>query len=513
MEENALDQYDFVIIGAGVIGNAIARELLKYCRCGCTGERKKLRVAVLEKNLDVCGGTSGRNSGVLHAGFNNRPGSKMARLCVEGNRGFAKVAQELSVPWKRTGKVVVGYTGADQERIFSMIAQGRANGIRELEWIGKQELKKLAPYVEGMFAMYSPTTAILDPFQLTIGLAENAHKNGAEYFFDAKVLAMNRAGSGYILHTRQGDFRAEWVVNSAGIYADVIAKMAGIGDYTIHPCRGEYFILDKNMGEFLQIPAYPVPNPKAGGLGIHLTPTVDGNVMIGPSAEYLEPDEKGHLSVDHVETDREDYASTRAVMEMLLREGKKIFPYLKESSVIRSFTGIRPKLTGREQGGYADFVMEIRKDAPHFVNLVGMESPGLTACVPIAKEVVQMVREYVKLEANPDFDPMRRQKKRFREACLEEQKQYVLQNPDYGEIVCRCEQISKAELLEAMHNPLGVHTVTGIKYRCRAMMGRCQGGYCQARIVELLEQELGIRKEDIRYAQQDSYLFTGEARK
>lgn len=491
--------YDFMIIGAGVIGNAIARELLKYRLCGCAGEERKLHVAVLEKNLDVCGGTSGRNSGVLHAGYNNQLGSRMARLCVEGNQSFAQTAQELDIPWKRTGKVVVGFTDSDKKQIFSLIAKGRANGIRELAWIGKQELKALAPYVEGEFAMYSPTTAILDPFQLTIGLAENAHQNGADYYFDTKVLAIHRTETGYLLHTKQGDFQAAWIVNSAGLYADEIAKMAGIPDYTIHPCRGEYFILDKNVGEYLKIPAYPVPNPKAGGLGIHLTPTVDGNVMIGPSAEYL----------DH---DREDYATARTVMDMLLKEGKKIFPYVDTSAVIRTFTGIRPKLTSREQGGYADFVMEIRKEAPQLVNLVGMESPGLTASVPIAKEVVQMVREYVKLKHDPDFDPVRRRGRRFRDAGREEQKRCVRQNPDYGEIVCRCEQISKAEILEAIHNPLGVHTVTGIKYRCRAMMGRCQGGYCQARITELIEKELGICKKEIRYAKQESYLFTGEVR-
>ena len=421
---------------------------------------------------------------------------------MEGNQSFAQTAQELAIPWKRTGKVVVGFDDEDRKRIFALMAQGRANGIRELEFIEKPQLKRLAPCVEGAFAMYSPTTAILDPFQLTIGLAENAHKNGAEYYFHTKVYAMDRTDSGYLLHTGTGDFKAAWVVNSAGLFADQVARMAGILDYMIYPCRGEYFILDKQAGNNLKIPAYPVPNPKAGGLGVHLTPTVDGNVMIGPSAEYLERDPEN----------REDYACTRAVMDMLLDEGKKIFPYLDTAGVIRSFTGIRPKLTQKAQGGYADFVMEIRKEAPHFVNLVGMESPGLTASVPVAKEVVQMLREYVSLEPDPDFDPVRVSTSRFREMSAEEQKQYVKQNADAGNIVCRCEQITKAEILEAIHNPLGVHTVTGIKVRCRAMMGRCQGGYCESGITELLEQELGIRREEIRYAQGNSYLFTGPVR-
>lgn len=497
-----LYHYDFIIIGAGVIGNAVARELLRYRHRFGMEQEKKLRLAVLEKNLDVCGGTSGRNSGVLHAGFNNRTGSKMARLCVEGNRSFAQTAQELSIPWKRTGKVVVGFDDADRERIVSLITQGRANGIQELDFIEKEQLKNLEPYVEGEFAMYSPTTAILDPFQLTIGLAENAHKNGAEYHFGRKVLALHWMGDGYLVHTDQGDLKASWVVNSAGLYADEAARMVGIRDYKIYPCRGEYFILDKSVGKYLQIPAYPVPNPKAGGLGIHLTPTVDGNVMIGPSAEYLGTDAKG----------REDYASTHKVMNMLLKEGRKIVPSIDGASAIRNFTGIRPKLTARAQGGFADFVMEIREDTPNFVNLVGMESPGLTGSVPIAKEVVQMIREYVSLERNPDFDPYRNRTRRFREIARKEQKRYVQQDPDQGEIVCRCEQITKAEILEAIQNPLDVHTVTGIKIRCRAMMGRCQGGYCETRIIELLEQETGISREEIRYAQKDSYMFTGKVR-
>lgn len=489
-----MNTYDFIIIGAGVIGSAIARELARYTAFDGT----KFKVAVLEKNPDVCCETSGRNSGVLHAGFNNRPGSKMARLCVEGNRTFDMVAEELDIPFKRTGKVVVGFDAEDKKRIYSLIAQGEKNGVSGLRFMKKDELRQTAPHIGGEFAMFSPTTAILDPFQLTIGLAENAHQNGVDYYFDSEVISISDLGDKYKIDAAHASYTAKWLINSAGLGADGISRMMGIEDYTIYPCRGEYFILDKHVGDLLQIPAYPVPNPKEGGLGIHLTPTIDGNIMIGPSADYID------------ETD--DYSATQDVMDILLAGGRKIFPFIENGCWIRNFTGIRPKLVDREKGGYADFVIEIRPEVPRFVNLVGMESPGLTSSTPIAKEVVAMIGTYMELKVNADFDPYRKRPTRFRELSLKEQIRLVNSDAAYGELVCRCENVTKAEILDAIHNPLGVHTVSGIKVRCRAMMGRCQGGYCQTQIAELLEQELKIKKADIRYSRRNGYMFTGTVR-
>jgi len=277
--------FDVLVVGAGVVGSAVARELSRY----------RLKVGVLEKDLDVCCETSGRNSGVLHAGFNNKPGSKMARLCVEGNRGFDKVAQELDVPFKRTGKLVVGFTSEDKYKLLQMIAVGEKNGVPGLELVDKTRIQELAPNVLGEFAMWSPSTAILDPFQYTIGLAENAAHNGVEFFFDHEVTAIAKAdgrlGATYMVTTSSGIFRARWLVNCAGLGAGRISSMLGIDEYTIYPCRGEYFLLDEKVGPLLPLPAYPVPNPKEGGLGIHLTPTVDGNIMVGPSTEYIDRDD------------------------------------------------------------------------------------------------------------------------------------------------------------------------------------------------------------------------------
>lgn len=511
-------RYDVLVIGAGVIGCSVARELSRY----------RLSIGVLEKGPDVCMETSSRNSAVLHAGYNNKTGSLMAKFCVEGNRTFDQAAKELDIPYRRTGKLVVGFTDEDREKLEGLKEQGERNGIEGIKIVERDFIDRKAPYVGGNFAMWSPTTAILSPFQFTFGMAENAASNGARFFFDSEVTGITHGhfhGSsfvpdfpaqavekssetasgaydpdgGYLVETKSGQFFCRWVINCAGLGSDKISSMLGIDEYTLYPCRGEYFILDKNLSHMLPLPAYPVPNIKTGGLGIHLTPTLDGNIMVGPSTEYIDS--------------REDYSATQAVMDMLIEDGGRIFPYLKKESFIRNFAGIRPKLAPPGVGGFHDFVIERRDSlAPHAVNLVGIESPGLTSAVPIAHEVIRLMKEVEPLAENPDFNPIRRRIVTFRDKSPEEQARLIAENPDYGDIICRCETITKAEVLAAIRGPLGAKTVTGVKYRCRAMMGRCQGGYCQPKITELLMEEKGIRPEDLTYERRGSYLFTGEVR-
>lgn len=485
-----MEAFDVVVIGAGVVGCAAARELSKY----------RLRIAVAEKGPDVCMETSSRNSAVLHAGYNNKPGSLMAKYCVEGNRTFDQTAAELDIPYRRTGKLVVGFTDEDKERLYALKEQGEKNGIQGIEIVGREFIDQKAPKVGGNFAMWSPTTAILSPFQFTFGMAENAAANGVKFYFDSEVTGIQREEDGnYRIRTKGGDLFTRWIVNCAGLGADQISAMLGIDEYTIYPCRGEYFILDKKLGDMLPLPAYPVPNIKTGGLGIHLTPTLDGNIMVGPSTEYID--------------ERDNYAATKEIMDMLIEDGSRIFPYLRKESFIRNFAGIRPKLTPKEVGGFHDFIIERRDDiAPHAVNLVGIESPGLTSAVPISKEIVRLIQEVEPLKENPQFNPNRRRFVSFRDKSADEQARLIRENPDYGEIICRCETITKAEVLAAIRGPLGAKTMTGVKYRCRAMMGRCQGGYCQTRIAEILMEERGISPEELTYERRGSYLFTGEVR-
>ncbi|WP_347070528.1 NAD(P)/FAD-dependent oxidoreductase [Faecalibacterium taiwanense] len=295
-------QYDVVIIGAGVVGSAIARELSRY----------KLSIAVLEKNLDVCNETSGRNSAVVHGGFANPIGSLKAKCCVEGNRIMDQLAEELNFPFKRCGKVLVGNTPEDMEQLERTMKQGAVNGCTGLEMIDEAKLHELVPAVVGKFAMWSKNSGIMDPFLYTVALAENAHANSVDFFFDHKVEAITRENELYYLHTAHGDFCTRWVVNAAGLGAKQISDLLGLTGYRVIGSRSNYIILHKRMGKLLPMPVYPVPSNTY--MGIHITPTVDGNVTVGPDAENTDV--------------LDDYSVPQANMDSLAVEGAKLWPHI-----------------------------------------------------------------------------------------------------------------------------------------------------------------------------------------
>ncbi len=480
-------EYDVLIIGAGVVGCAVAREMSRY----------KLKIGVLEKEMDVALGSSGRNSGVLHGGFTYKTGSLKAQCCIEGNMEFDDVAKELDVPFKRIGKVVVGFTEKDAKNLERFKAIGEANGAVGLEMISKERLQELDPSAGGEFAMYSPNSGILDPMEYTIALAENAKMNGADFYFDSKVIGINRVNGIYEVVTENRVFTTRWVVNCAGLYSAEISSMLGIDGYTIRGFKGEYYILDKKAGKHLNLPVYPAPNDK-GGFATHATPTIHGNVLIGPDS--------------YVTEDFDDYGVTKKQMDGLIEDGLKMFKYVKRDYFIRNFSGIRAKRVNPETGEVLDFVCEAREEAPNTINLVGIESPGLTSALPLARRAVAFLKEKEQLELNTNFNPIRKGIVRFHEQDLETQKKLVEENPDYGEVICRCERITKAEILQAIHNPLGVCTVTSVKNRTRATMGRCQGGYCETRITRLIEEELGKKETEVLFSTKGSNMFTGRVR-
>ena len=480
-------RYDVLIIGGGMIGSAIAREMSRY----------QLRIGVLEKNLDVCYETSGRNSAVVHGGFAYDEGTLKARLCVEGNRIMGDLARELDFPFLRCGKVLVGNTEEDMETLKRTLVQGEKNGSQGLEIVDEDRLHELVPAAVGRFAMYSPNSGILEPFKYTIALAENAHQNGVDYYFDHEVTGISREEDGsYQVATIQGDYRCRWVVNAAGLGCGKISDMLGIKGYRIIGSKGDYIILDKRTGPLLPMPVYPVPSNTY--MGIHVTNTIDGNVTIGPNADL----------VDNFEY----YGVLQKNMDYLAESASRIWPHINRGDYIRNYSGILPKWVD-EQGTIQDFRIEIRDDlAPHAINLVGIESPGLTAAVPIARYAIGLMKDREELKENPDFNPVRKGIIRFEEQSKEEQARLIQENPDYGEVVCRCEKVTRAEILQAIHNPLGVSTMAGIKYRTRAMMGRCQGGYCQMRLEQMIEEELGKKETEVLYARQGSQVLMGKVR-
>lgn len=485
-KEKPGSKFDIIIIGAGVVGCSIARELSKF----------KVNVAVLEKENDVGWGTSCRNSGVIHAGFNNKPGTRMAEYCVLGNQSFHKTARELDIPFKKIGKLVVAKERNEIIELEKLKEQGEINGVKNLEIIGKSEIKMKEPNLIGVAALYSPETGITSPYYYTISLAEKAIQNGVQFFLDTEVKSIKTKNSyKFVLVTKNRLFESNYIINCAGTHSDKIARMVGINDYRIYPCRGEYFVLDKKAISLVNHLIYPVPNPEKGGLGIHLTPTINGNILIGPSNEYI--------------GDSEDFAVTQTILNMLCWEAQQFLPTISSRYFITNYAGIRAKQTPPEQGGYKDFVIEESASVPNMINLIGIESPGLTAAQPIAERVVSMIDKKERFTVNPFYNPYYKGILRFSEQDEKTKSGLIKEDPDYGEIICRCEQVTKKEILQAINNPLSARSLISIKYRTRAMMGRCQGGYCLTRIMELLKEKYNLNPTDFLLKGVGSHMLTG----
>lgn len=485
-KQKQVSDFDIIIIGAGVVGCSIARELSKF----------KINVAVLEKESDVGWGASCRNSGVIHAGFNNKPDTLMAKYCLIGNQSFHKIASELNIPFWKIGKLVVAKEKKEVIELKKLKKQGDMNGVKNLEIIGEKEIKKKEPNLMGIAALFSPETGITSPYYYTIALAESAIQNGIQFYLDTEVKSIQiKSSSKFVLATQNRLFESNYIINCAGVYSDQIARMAGIEDYHIYPCRGEYFVMDKKAASLINHLIYPVPNPGKGGLGIHLTPTIDGNILIGPSNEYID--------------NRGNYAVTKNVLGTLCEEAQQFLPEISPRHFISNYAGLRAKQTPPEKGGYKDFVIEESVSVPNMINLIGIESPGLTAAQPIAEQVVSMIDKREKLISNPLYNPYYKGILRFSEQDEKTKNKLIQEDPDYGEVVCRCETVTKKEILQAINNLLSARSLISIKYRTRAMMGRCQGGYCLTRIMELLKEKYNFSPIDFLLKGTGSHMLAG----
>ena len=459
--------YDVAVVGAGVIGSLIARELCRY----------NIKVALVEKNNDMATGTSKANSAIVHAGFDAKPGTLKAKLNVEGTALMPELCKTLGVPFKPIGSLVVAFSDEEVETLGELLERGKANGVPDLEIYDATKLREVEPFISenAKAALWAPTAGIVCPYELTIAAAENAVVNGADFIRNFEVKKSGFDGNEFSVLNGENEFKTKYIINAAGVYCDEIAAL--IGDTSIHtiPRKGEYMLCDKSVGHLAKHTIFQCPSKM--GKGVLVTPTVDGNLLIGPSALDIE--------------DKEDFATTAAALSGILETAKKSVPSLTTREVITSFAGLRAHCT-RD-----DFIIEPSEKNSRFINVAGIESPGLSSAPAIAEYVRDIILKSASFEEKADFNPVREEPVRFRHMTNEERKALIEKNPVYGQIICRCETITEGEILDAIHAPAGARDVDGVKRRTRAGMGRCQGGFCGSKVVEILARELGVEINEI----------------
>lgn len=459
--------YDIIIIGAGVSGCASARELSRY----------KARICVLEKAEDVCCGTSKANSAIAHAGYDAPTGSLMAKLNVQGNRMMGQLSEELDFEFQRIGSLVVCRDEEERLSLQALYDRGVANGVEGLRIVEQEELRRMEPNIseDAVAALYAPTAGIVCPFGMNIAFAENAAANGVEFRFDTQVRNVRRIEGGWLVETDQGQYQAKCVVNAAGVYADTIHNMVSEQKLRITPRRGDYCLLDKSAGGHVSKVIFALPGKY--GKGVLVTPTVHGNLLVGPTAIDTE--------------DREGVNTTREGLDQVLQKAGENVKDLPMRSVITSFAGLRAHEVHHE------FVIGEVEGAPGFVDCAGIESPGLTASPAIGVTVAGIVRELLQLEENPEFVGTRKGILNPQKLSMEERKRLIGENPAYGNIICRCEMITEGEIVDAIHRIPGAKSLDGVKRRTRAGMGRCQAGFCSPRVMEILARECGKELSEI----------------
>lgn len=474
--------YDVAIIGAGVIGCSIFRELTKY----------NLKVVVLEKEKDVSMGTSKANSAIVHAGYDPKEGTLMAKYNVKGNEMFEDLCSKLSVPFKRNGSLVLAFNEEDMEQVKYLYENGTKIGVKNLRILTKDEVLKMEPNLneEVKGALYAPTAGIVGPFEYTIALAENAVQNGGKIKLKKEVISIEKNDT-FRITTSDGEaVKAKFVINAAGVYADKIHNLICKESFKITPRSGEYFVMDKSQGNVVSHTIFQCPSNR--GKGVLVTPTVHGNLLVGPDARDVEDKED-------LGTDAEGLA---AVREASMLSTKKV--NFRES--IRNFAGLR---ANPDTG---DFIVEENNDVKGFIDAAGMKSPGLSSAPAIALDVVNILEKAgCKLNKKENFEAKREQIY-FKDLYPEEKSKLIKKNPQYGRIICRCESITEGEIVDAIRRSFGVLSIDGIKRRCRPGMGRCQGGFCGPRVQEIIAREYNISLENVDLEKDGSYILVGKTK-
>lgn len=460
--------YDIAVIGAGVTGCAAARELSRY----------ELSVIVIDRESDVCEGTSKANSAIIHAGFDAKPGTLKAKLNVEGNKLMDKLSRELDIPFIRNGALVVCRSEDEIPKLEELKQRGIENGVEGLKVLSRDEALAIEPNLadEVYGALYAPTSGIVCPFAMTLAFAENAYANGVEFSLSNEVRNIKKTADGFIISAAKGDIRAKCVINCAGVYADKIHAMVGEPTFKITARRGEYMLLDRSAGNTVKQTVFQLPTHM--GKGILVTPTVHGNLLLGPTADDID-------NKENTATTRDGIASVRAKSALSVKN----IPY---SQVITSFSGLRAVADD------GDFIIHEDEKVKGFIDAAGIESPGLTSAPAIALYIRDIVGNIMPLKEKPDFISTRKGITLLAMLSYEERAELIKQNPAYGQMICRCSQVSEGEIADSINRPLGATTLDGVKRRTGSGMGRCQGGFCSPKIMAMLAEKQGIALKEVK---------------
>lgn len=460
VKDKEMLQAQVVIVGGGIIGTATARELSRY----------NIDVLLLEAEPEVGWGTTKANSGIVHGGFHEEPGTLKAKYCFPGNQMYPQMCEELDVCFKQNGILMVGRTPEEMETVQEYYKRGKERGVN-LKLLSQEELLEQEPNLDPSItgALYAPEGGSIMPFELAAALMENAVQNGARYEVNAKVIgAWVEDGKKY-LETADKVVQADYVINAAGLFSDDLARMFGDDYFSIRPRKGEEYIFDLSVKDVVKSTIFPVPGKVSKG--ILVIPTAAGNLMMGPTGDNID--------------DKEDLGTSQDGFDRVFDGAKSLVPSLDPRKIIAQFAGVR---AASDRG---DFIVELSPNVPGLIHLAGIESPGLTAAPAIAADVPRLLREAgLELEEKADFNPRRTDVIRFQELSREEQDKLVKEDPRFGRIICRCESITEGEIVDAIHR--GARTLDGIKFRTRAGAGRCQGGFCQPFITQILSRELGV---------------------
>lgn len=471
--------YDVAIIGCGICGSSIAYYLTKY----------RLNVAIIEKNNDVCMGATRANSAIIHAGYDPEPDSLCAKYNVRGCELAGEICKKLDVAYNNIGSLVVAFSEKELETIGKLFDRGVKNGVPDMQLLNQDELRQLEPMIsnEARGALYAPTAAIVNPWEYGLAMAETAVRNGAELKLNTKVEDIVKGDGCWEIKTNGGSIEAKYVINAAGVFSDDVHNMVAEPSFKITPVAGEYYLLDKVEGARAKHVIFQCPNEL--GKGVLVSPTVHGNLIVGPNA---------------IDSEKEDTTTKTSSLDFIREAAGKSIPSINYRENIRNFTGVRPNAdTG-------DFIIGFA--AERFIDVAGFKSPGLSAAPAVAEDIVNMLSADG-LEMIPKENPIdEREHVRFKDLSAEEKNRLVEENPTYGRVVCRCETITEGEIRTALKSPITPVSLDGIKRRCGTGMGRCQGGFCGPKVLEIIAKTKKIPFEDVLQDNTGSYILTGETK-